>query len=64
MKALDSDLPFLHSVCKPSGVFNPYSAESIVDAVTKYEQSGGCVSELTVFNHIDELIDILTGKNR
>lgn len=61
---IGSDLPFLHSVCKPSGVFNPYSAESIVDAVTKYEQSGGRVSELTVFNHMDELIDILTGKNR
>ena len=54
------DLPFLHSICKPSGVFNPYSAESIADAVMEYEKGEARKSELTIYNHIDELIELLT----
>lgn len=57
---IGSDLPFLHSICKPSGVFNPYSAESIAEAVIKYEKGESKKSELTIYNHIDELVKLLT----
>ena len=56
---IGSDLPFLHSICKPSQVFDSFSAESIADAVMKYEQGGTQKSELTIYNHIDELIELL-----
>ena len=57
---IGSDLPFLHSICKPSGVFNPYSAESIANAVIAYERGKVKKSELTIYNHIDELVRLLT----
>lgn len=57
---IGSDLPFLHSICKPSGVFNPYSAESIAEAVMAYERGVSKKSELTIYNHIDELVGLLT----
>ena len=60
---IGSDMPFLHSICKPSGVFNPYSAESIANAVMEYEKGSIKKSELTIYNHIDELINLLTEKN-
>jgi glycosyltransferase involved in cell wall biosynthesis len=60
---IGSDLPFLHSICKPSGVFNPYSAESIAVALLAYEKGDSRNSELTIYNHINELINLLTEKN-
>lgn len=57
---LGSDLPFLHSICKPSGVFDPYSPESIVDAVMKYEKGGANKSELLIRNQINELIELIS----
>ncbi len=57
---IGSDLPFLHSICKPSGVFNPYSAESIADAVMKYEMGGASKSELLIRNQIYELIELIS----
>lgn len=57
---IGSDLPFLHSICKPSGVFNPYSSKSIAEAVMAYESGNTKKSELTIYNHIDELVDLLT----
>lgn len=57
---IGSDLPFLHSICKPSGVFNPYSFKSIAEAVMAYESENTKKSELTIYNHIDELVDLLT----
>lgn len=59
---IGSDLPFLHSICKPSGVFNPYSAESIAEAVMAYENGSTKKSELTIYNHIDELVKLLTNQ--
>ena len=57
---IGSDLPFLHSICKPSCVFNPYSAESIAEAVLTYENGNTKKSELTIYNHIDELVELLS----
>lgn len=56
---IGSDLPFLHSICKPSAVFNPYSAESIAEAVEEYEKGECGRSELTVRNQIEELISLI-----
>ena len=56
---IGSDLPFLHSICKPSVVFNPYSAESIAEAVIKYENGCTSKSELLIRNQIDELIELI-----
>ena len=57
---IGSNLPFLHSISKPSGVFNPYSAENIAEAVMAYESGKTKNSELTIYNHIDELVELLT----
>jgi glycosyltransferase involved in cell wall biosynthesis len=57
---IGSDLPFIHTVCKPSLTFNPYSSESIADAITRYEQETVPKSSLLINNRIDDLIDLLT----
>jgi glycosyltransferase involved in cell wall biosynthesis len=57
---IGSDLPFIHTVCKPSLTSNPYSAESIADAITRYEQETVPKSSLLINNRIDDLIDLLT----
>lgn len=53
------DLPYLHSVCKPSGTFLPQSAESIVDAVMKYESGESPKTVLTIRDMADDLIKFL-----
>ena len=60
---IGSDSPFLHSICNPSDVFNPYSANSIADSVMRYEQGGSRRSELKISNEIDQLIRMLTKNN-
>ena len=57
---IGSDLPFIHAVCRPSEVFNPYSPESIADAIEKYERGGSVLSVLLIKNMIDELIELIT----
>ena len=56
---LGADLPYLHAICKPSGTFNPYDANSIADAVEKYEKGHSKQSELLVSNEIDNLINLI-----
>ena len=55
---LGSDLPFLYAICNPSGVFDPYSPESIADSVTKYEKHRSHASVLLVENKISEIVDL------
>lgn len=57
---LGADLPYTHAICAPSLLFDPYSPESIADAVIDYENGKTKKTELLVYNHIDELIDLLT----
>lgn len=57
---IGSDLPFIHSICIPSRVFDPRSAMSIADAVAKYENGGSSKSELLIHNQIDEMIELIT----
>lgn len=56
---IGANLPYMYAVCKPSQVFNPYSSESIMDAVTRYENGENEKSELLIYNHIEELIKLL-----
>lgn len=55
-----SDLPFTHSVCKPSEVFNPVSPDSIAEAVIRYEKGLSKKSELTIHDCIKELIRLVS----
>ena len=52
------DLPYIHSICKPSQMFEVCNAESIADAVIAYEKDR-IKSELLAKNQIEELIDLL-----
>lgn len=56
---IGSDLPFLHSICKPSGVFNPYSPDSIAEAVSEYEKGYSKKSELLIRDQMNELIELI-----
>lgn len=56
---LGSDLPFLHAICKPSGVFDPFSPESIANTVIEYESKSAGGTELLIENQIDELVTLI-----
>ena len=51
-----ADRPFVHSICRPSEVFDPSSPQSIADAVLRYEDNRSPKTEKTVENRIDEMI--------
>lgn len=55
-----SDLPFTHSVCVPSEVFDCKSSKSISDAVTRYERGNSPRSSLKIHNCLYELITEIT----
>lgn len=57
---LGADLPYLHAICKPSLTFNPYSPESIANAIVRYEEQKSPKPELLICDHLEELIDLLT----
>lgn len=54
------DLPYTRSVCAPSEVFSPCDAQSIADAVERYEQTGSPSTVLLIKDLADDLIDKLT----
>lgn len=54
-----SDLPFAHSICKPSETFNPRDENSIVDAILRYEQGISPKSVLTIKDSLNELIELI-----
>lgn len=56
---LGSDLPFMHSVCRPSEVFTPQSPSSIAEAVIRYEQGTSPRSQILIKDEIEELIRII-----
>ncbi len=57
---IGADLPYVYAICNPSGVFSPNSPDAIVKAVTEYEKNKPKKSSLTIYNHIEELVDLLT----
>ena len=54
-----SDLPFAHSICKPSETFDPQNEDSIVEAVLRYEQGNSPKSILTIKDCLHELIELI-----
>lgn len=59
-KVIVSDLPYAHSVCKPSLTFNPFDVKSIENAIEVAIAENCNVSESHVTNDIDNLIKLLT----
>lgn len=57
---IGSDLPFIHAVCKPSAVFNPYSSKSIANSIAEYEQINSPKSVLLIENKISDLVKLLS----
>lgn len=54
-----SDLPFVHTICQPSEVFFPRTAEAIANAITRYEQGQSPKSRLLIHDCVDELINLI-----
>lgn len=55
---IGADLPYVHSICTPSEVFNPASPQSIAEAVMRYFQSPKSTKQL-VRDMVDDMIDEL-----
>lgn len=53
------DLPYIHSVCKPSEVFSPCDAQSIAEAIEIYEKSDSPKTILLIKDLANELINKL-----
>ena len=60
---LASNLPFVFSVCTPTLVFDPYTPESIANAIMKYEKGEGKRPQLLIRNQLDELLHLLVRNN-
>lgn len=54
-----ADLPYTHSVCSPSEMFNPYSAQSIAAAIERYEAGNSSKSRLKIYNQINDLVSLI-----
>lgn len=59
LKVIASDLPYVHAVIAPSYIFEPNSAQSIVDAVEKTMSINLPQPKLLVKNQINDLIQLL-----
>lgn len=54
------DLPYMHSVCKPTGLFKACDATSIAQAVMEYEKNNkSCPSELTIRDTVGDFISFI-----
>lgn len=56
---IGSDLPFLHSVCRPSRTFMPCDSNSIAEAILSYEKHNQPSSSLLIRDMISDFIDFL-----
>lgn len=56
---IGSNLPFIGAICKPSGVFNPYDVDSIVESIVNYETKKRNHSKLLINDNLPELIELL-----
>lgn len=54
------DLPYMHSVCRPSAMFVPRSAVAIADAVMRYERGNTDKTVLTIQDYIKPFIRFLS----
>lgn len=56
---ISADLPYTYSVCTPSEVFDPYSAQSIAAAIERYEAGNSSKSRLKIYNQINDLVSLI-----
>ena len=59
-QVIGADLPYMHAVCEPSIVFDPYSEDSIVAALEKAVFGAYKPSKLLVRNQIDDLLNLIS----
>lgn len=57
------DLPYIHSICRPSETFAPRSPESIVNAVMRYENAESKKSVLTIKDEVNSFVKFLCHVN-
>lgn len=57
------DLPYMHSVCEPSVLFEVKNANAVVEAVQTYEAVNCPKTQLTIRDMADELIEVLRNEN-
>lgn len=55
-----TDLPYVHSICIPSALFEPNNPKNLADAVLLYDKGTCKKSSLIITNKINELINLLT----
>ena len=63
-KVIASDLPYVHEIIKPSFTFDPYSAQSISNAILKaVERSNLPETKILVENKLDNFIDYIISQD-
>lgn len=60
---IGADLPYMHSVCSPSELFDPLDSQSIVDAVIHYESGPQKPTVLKIKDEIDSFISFLNSNH-
>lgn len=60
---IGADLPYMHSVCSPSELFDPLDSQSIVDAVIRYESGPQKSTTLKIKDEIDSFISFLNSNH-
>lgn len=58
-KIIGSDLPYMHTICNPSIVFNPTQSKSIEEAIFKALTNESNSTDLKTKNYIKEIIQLL-----
>ena len=63
-KVISSDLPYVHEIIKPSLTFNPYSIDSISNAILKAINSDNLSeTKVLVENKLDNFIEFIISQN-
>lgn len=57
-----ADLPYVHAICTPSEVFNPFSPESIAQSVLRYEKGDSPRTIKRVSDTIEELVNLVLNR--
>ena len=57
-----TNLPFIHTICKPSAVFAPLEVDSIVKSIIDYETKKYIRSELLIKDNLPILYELLNKK--
>ncbi len=58
-KVIGADLPYMHAVCEPSVVFDPFNVEAIAGALKQSVEKDLPLSKSKVKNQIKELLSLL-----